>query len=374
MNILINASNLKMGGGLQVADSICHELYKYSHRFILIYSKALSKCIEDIDIYGNITFIEYDIPIDVKILLTGRCAFLDKLVEREGVDVVLTIFGPSRWCPHVPHLSGFARAQLVLRDSPYWQKLSISKRFNQVLKNAVLKYLFNKCSNRYFTENPYISERLQDLFPNKEIYTVTNNANQVFHNKSMWINSINLPPFEGVTMLYITAGLAQHKNVEIMIPIAEYLENHFPDINFRFVLTVTSEEFNKVPKRLHRHFVLVGRVGIRECPHLYEQCDIMFMPSLLECFSATYPEAMIMRVPIITTDLSFAHGICGEAACYYDAVSVQSAAEAIIKVCRDNEYRKKLIEAGIMQLQCFDTYEQRAEKLIHYSVEIAKNH
>lgn len=38
------------------------------------------------------------------------------------------------------------------------------------------------------------------------------------------------------------------------------------------------------------------------------------MPSLLECFTATYPEAMRMERPIVTTDLAFAQGLCGEAA------------------------------------------------------------
>jgi len=44
MNFLINASNLKAGGGLQVADSICEELYKFTlHRFVCVLSSALKE-------------------------------------------------------------------------------------------------------------------------------------------------------------------------------------------------------------------------------------------------------------------------------------------------------------------------------------------
>ena len=69
-------------------------------------------------------------------------------------------------------------------------------------------------------------------------------------------------------------------------------------------------------------------MDITECPSLYEQADVMFQPTLLECFSATYPEAMKMQRPIVTTDIEFAHGLCGPAAHYYSPLSAEDAARA----------------------------------------------
>lgn len=111
--------------------------------------------------------------------------------------------------------------------------------------------------------------------------------------------------------------------------------------------------------------IYIGKVDVSECPYLYEQCDIMFMPTLMECFTATYPEAMRMRVPIVTTDLEFARGLCGDAACYYSAIDAKAAAEAIHKVATQKEYARKLVENGLNQLLTYDNYYQRAEKLIH---------
>ena len=88
------------------------------------------------------------------------------------------------------------------------------------------------------------------------------------------------------------------------------------------------------------------------------------MATLLECFSATYPEAMRMRRPIVTTDIEFAHGLCGDAAVYYDALSPQAAAEAIYRVATERDLRARLVAAGTEQLKRFDTYTARAEKLI----------
>lgn len=90
----------------------------------------------------------------------------------------------------------------------------------------------------------------------------------------------------------------------------------------------------------------------------------MFHPSLLECFSAAYPEAMKMNVPILASDLSFARGICGDAACYFDPTSPESAGEAIYRLGEDEELRKRLITAGKEKLKQFDTAESRADKYL----------
>ena len=98
----------------------------------------------------------------------------------------------------------------------------------------------------------------------------------------------------------------------------------------------------------------------------------MFMPTLLECFTATYPEAMRMEKPIVTTDLEFARGLCGEAACYYSAVDAKAAAESLYKVATDKKYAEHLVNNGKKQLLSYDNYEQRAEKLVKVLESIAE--
>ena len=114
MIFLINASNLKQGGGVQVADSVCRELYKYQqHQFVVVLSSAFADTMQAISSFPNVKAFTYDIRNNAKTLLLGRDAFLDSLVEEKKVDAVLTIFGPSRWRPKCKHLCGFARAQLL---------------------------------------------------------------------------------------------------------------------------------------------------------------------------------------------------------------------------------------------------------------------
>ncbi len=152
--------------------------------------------------------------------------------------------------------------------------------------------------------------------------------------------------------------------MKITASIARYFIKHYPSFQFRFVNTLTPEEATFVTEDIQEHFCLLGKVDVSECPALYEQADVMLMPSLMECFTATYPEAMRMEVPVVTTDLDFAHGLCGNAACYYESTNAEAAARAIYKVATDKEFARSLVEEGKEQLKTFDGYNQRAEKLI----------
>jgi len=90
----------------------------------------------------------------------------------------------------------------------------------------------------------------------------------------------------------------------------------------------------------------------------------MFMPTLLECFSATYPEAMKMGIPIVTSDLPFARSICGDAAVYFDPMSPQSIGEAIYSLANNNSLYKEYIARGWKQLLTFESAKTRAQKYI----------
>lgn len=372
MNILVNASNLKVGGGIQVADSVCRELYKYpEHHFVVVHTNALENCAHDIVHFSNIETVEYETPLDTKTIISGRDKTLDALVTEKGIDAVLTIFGPSRWRPCVPHLSGFAKPQLVLPESPFWKQLSIIQWMKYQFRNRLTKYSFDKCADYYFTENPFISERLQEMFPRKQVFTVTNNANQVFLHPEQWDNDIELPVFDGLSMLTVTANYP-HKNLPIIIKTCHYLEEHHPYLNFRFVLTIRESDLIGLDECARKHIVFLGPIKINQVPSLYEKCDIMLLPTLLECFSASYAEAMIMKKPILTTDLNFARGLCGDAAYYYPATSHEALGEAIVKLFKDRDLRQLLVSKGEQQLKKFDTFEQRTEKLIELTEEIVK--
>lgn len=372
MNILINCSNLKKGGGLQVADSICCDLNRFQqHQFVVVLSDCLDKVAKIADKYPNVKVLRYNSNNGIKVLLTGRDAFLDSAVSENRVDVVLSIFGPISWTPHCPHLCGFARSHIVLYNSIYFKQLSIYKQLKSKLHNAVLRFFFRRGVTAFFTENAYISEKWQRIVKKTNVYTVTNYYNQVYDHPEVWHEHV-LPVFDGHTFLCITANYP-HKNLKIAINVARELKKMDSTFRFRFAFTIDVNLYPELQEDLKSHFLFIGPTDIRECPSLYRQADIMFQPTLLECFTATYPEAMKMGVPIVTTDMEFSRGLCEDAAIYYSPLNPVAAAKAIYKVAVDHELRERLVSSGKKQLLKYDTYEQRSEKLIKIAEGLVKN-
>lgn len=363
MNILIDASGIKQGGGLQVADSICKSLPNFTrHTFVVVLSRYFGDYREVEERGGNVRFVRYDVnKYNLKLLATGRDEFLDKLVEVHNIQVSVCIFGPGLWAPKCKKVSGFARAHLIMPESPYYTVMPFLARWKEKAFNKVLQYYFNRSTDVFFTESPSVTTRVRKLF-HKPAVTITNYYSQVFDDRSMW-KEHRLPPFDGCTLLTISS-FYPHKNLIIAFGILDYLKFINSPLRLRFVYTVSKEEFPTIPDEYKENFLLIGKVDITECPGLYEQCDIAFQPTLLECFTATYPEAMRMKKPIVTTNLDFARGLCGDAALYYDPLNPVSAAETISRLLENPSIAASLIANGEKQMQNFDTYKERAEKLI----------
>ena len=364
MNILINTSNLRTGGGLQVADSIIRMLNRYKeHTFFVVIPEMLDATGADVSGNSNVRIIPYSQPLSLYSILTGRNRILDKIVEINNIEAVLTIFGPSRWKPRCFHLCGFAMPHIALPESPYWKSLSIASLLKSKLRVLLMKRDFKKNNDILWCENEYISQRLRQLFKGKRVNTITNNYNQIFDNPEEWDNSIKLPQFDGATLITITAAYP-HKNLQIALSALEEIKRIDPQFKVRFVFTINQNQYPTVPDKFKENFVFLGPVSICQCPALYRQSDMMFQPSLLECFSATYAEAMKMEIPIITTDLGFAHSLCGDAAIYYSSTDAHDLAKCIIALWSDKRKRDKLVANGKKQLQVFDSAESRTHKLV----------
>lgn len=371
MTILVNATNLSGGGGVQVADSFCRYLNEYDrHHFIVVLSSALSRTAITIGEYKNVEVIRYNYPAaDIYSLITKRNAFLDNIVAINNVSCVLTIFGPMKWKPKCAHVCGFALAHVVSFESPFYTRMPLIRYIKERLRSSFWAYIFRRSAEYFYTENSLISLQLRNKFKCKKVYTITNTYNQIFADKDHW-NWFYLPKFDGLQLLTVSS-MGEHKNLQIAIEVAKILKKEHPSFRFRFVLTITREEFPQLPHELTECFYFTGKVDISQCPSLYEQCDVEFQPTLLECFTATYPEAMIMRKPIITTNLGFARAICGEAAVYYEPLSPKSAADAIFTIASNAVLQEKLKDLGSIQITKFDNGHDRARKIIELCEEAA---
>jgi glycosyltransferase involved in cell wall biosynthesis len=362
MKILINCSMLKKGGVLQVGHSFVSQLLNQNdHDYYIVLSSLLRKDFPEME--DGPRFITYDVKPSVFLSLTGREKKLDALVESIQPDVVFSVFGPAYWKPKCPHVSGYAKAAYFYPDSPFIQSMPIRKKIRLLLLRTLHMHDFKRFNQALVVETNDAARRLESLIPSKKVFVVSNTYNQVFDHPELWDDTLNLPDFEGITLLSITANYP-HKNLSVIPGVISYLKEHYPALKFRFVLTLNRNDYRSVDEEQARHILFLGPVSIHQVPSLYKQSDLMFMPTLLECFSATYPESMRMSVPILTSDMPFARDVCGDAALYFDPLSIQSIGEAIHSLASSEALRSEMVERGQLRLSTFETFKTRAQKYI----------
>ena len=362
MKILINCSNLKIGGGLQVAHSFLSQIKENNqHSFIIVCSSQLLDQINQMQFYKNFEFIEYNIPTSIFGIFTGKNKILDSLVKKNNIQVVFSIFGPVYWKPKVRHVCGYAKPQYVYKDSPFFNGLDFKSKVILSIKEFIHMWDFKKNNDTIITENPDVSQRLFKILKGKEIHTVTNYYNQLFDFfEPNYIEKIQ--NLKGLKLLTIAANYP-HKNLQIIPSVINYLNKNYPNFNFTFILTIDKSEL-ELSQEQSKHVLFIGKVNIIDCPNLYFNSDFLFLPTLLECFSASYCEAMKMSKPILTSNLNFAKGICVDSAMYFNPISEKSIGDTIYDLSFDLIMQKKLIIKGNQRLKSFDNSEQRANKYL----------
>ncbi|MBK8502214.1 MAG: glycosyltransferase [Saprospiraceae bacterium] len=162
----------------------------------------------------------------------------------------------------------------------------------------------------------------------------------------------------------ILSAYYRHKNLEI---INEIIKHWSPSEKkmLRFIVTLPEQVFlNIFSEDARGSIVNVVPVLPDHCPDLYRVCDFAFIPTLLECFTAAYPEAMKMGKPIITTDLDFARTICDRAALYYQPGDPIDALHRIRQLLQNETLQEELIINGTSRLDHFLTARQRASRYL----------
>jgi glycosyltransferase involved in cell wall biosynthesis len=366
MNIMINCSNINKGGGVQVSHSFINDLSDNDeHNFLIILSKEINETINQDNFPENFHFINYTLKANFLNVLFGYDSFLSQKEIDYNIDCVFSIFGPSYWKPKSKHLCGFAKPQYIYEESPFFNQISNYQKIILNFKKFLhLRDFKNKC-DVLVSENEDISRKLNQILPNIPSKTVTNCYNQVFQKKNHWLNNYKLRSKPNEIIFLTISAYYKHKNFEIIPKVIENILLIEPSINVNFVITLNESELDiKIDDKIKKYITFLGKVDIKECPRLYQQANFLFLPTLLECFSASYPEAMISRTPIITSDLDFAKGICDNAAIYVNPLNPKQIAKKILEIHKDQKLINKLIENGLQRLKHFDDYKTRSKKYL----------
>ena len=370
MKLMINTAHQRFGGAVQVALSLINECRAFpEHEYFIMLGPGLIKLLNLEEFPENFHFEKFDFGA-----INFRKSFviqktLKGMERKYKPDVIISTTGPTYFHSKAPQIIGFNLPLYIYPETPYLQTYTAFRKLRFAIKKKVHYYFFKRDASALVVQTDDVNHRVRKELGFDKVYTVTNTASKYFNLPESFPNK--LPPKTELVHRFVTiSAYYPHKNFELIGEVAKILEQRGRK-NFEFILTIMPEELERI-YRGQAKIVTVGPVAPRECPSLYQECDAMFLPTLAECFSASYPEAMIMNKPIITTDLGFARSICGDAALYFKAKDAEVAADQIERLLDDKELEATLIAQGHDELKKFDSPQERAKKYIELCARMAK--
>lgn len=365
MRLLVNTASAWKGGSVQVATSFLREcLHFEEHSFGVVLGPGLSQSIRAEEFPNNFEFFRLPYRPAQKVLSLQRPAReLIRIESAVGPDAVFTTSGPSYWRPKAPHLMGFNLPHHVYPDSPYFSEvLTVRQRLRWWLKSRLIHYYTRGFADAWVVQTDDVNERLRRWIPSDKVFTVPNTISSSYlsPNPTGTSGAAEVSEVRTDFRLLVLTSYYPHKNLEILNDIVSRLRDRsIKDISF--TMTLPESDFERTIRTENRPWVRnLGPQAPEDCPKLYRQSDAVFLPTLLECFSANYVEAMAMQRPILTTDLGFAHTVCRDAATYFEPLSGANALEKILELRHDPHLRRRLVDSGRQELGRFDSAAGRA--------------
>ncbi|PMO27685.1 glycosyltransferase [Vibrio breoganii] len=359
--ILINAANLHIGGGVQVASSFISELSKLLKPQIKSYHISVL-CSEKV--YQNLpldfdksVFTQFDI-LNIYGLSQPSVQVKDKFSD---FDVCFTVFGPLYFTPKVKkHICGFAQAWIAYPTNIAYQKLP----FKEWLKNKIkfkIQSLFFRRYDHLVVEQLHVKEALGEIgYAAKNISVASNCVSAIYDDKNQWLPvDFDSSKFTNDIVLGFIGRPYSHKNIMILNQVNEILVSKF-QMHCDFIFTFTETEMQQCDFAEKSNFYSVGEISGTQCPAFYDLLDALVFPSLLECFSASPIEAMKMNTTVIASDYPFVKEVCGDAAFYFDPLNADEIAIAIFNAFSNNKLREEKKRLGSQLVSALPTAKDRA--------------
>ena len=281
-------------------------------------------------------------------------------------DLVFTMAGPAYVNFKSLHLMGCSNPYVLFASA---KDIFFGRNF--------IEFLIRYAHTRY--QLYYIKKATHYLFQ-------SNSSRDELSNKISVKNSFVIPNAVGIIDRDILFSPLQEKKYfqsdkyKILCPFAKYPHKGFHilpkliklldsnNINAHFVVTIdlgdipTNSRIANINQNSHISYI--GEQQYNHMINLYEECDIVFMPSVLEVFSSVCIEALYYKKPLVIAEKSFNSDIVGDYAFYCNPYSIESCLDAIIRAKSYIKDEKYLKEGKEQVVNKFGMYSQRHKSII----------
>ncbi|UCH15260.1 MAG: glycosyltransferase [Bacteroidales bacterium] len=325
MNILINASTVKYGGGLTVALNFIKAFTNLNsiHPAIIIAPRNVG-----FERFHSDGLILDTVPGILHLWIFRF--FLDYIWIKQKIIQYKIDFVISLGNLPVPNY----KKQALLFDNPFLTlasfnniPLSITNKIKHKLRNFSFRRRLNNLAlifSQSKLQNNLLFKKFNYL---PRTIIIPNSCTTLFDNSE----SKKIPVIREKNKIKLLAfsRYYEHKNLEILLDLASLFKKY--NSKYIIYLTIKSNQgkgagriLRSITKlQLNDYIKNLGEIAPFNLNFIYDQVDAVILPTLLESFSSVYVDALKFRKPIFTSNREFAKEVCGNAAFYFNPFSAR---------------------------------------------------
>lgn len=377
MRILVNTISTKKhsGGAYQIAYNFLMKTADHPEiDWVYVVSSDLDELLLDTLKKKDIYYVFPTQP-DFKHSYKRVKKELAELTERLKPDVVYSITAPSYFTFKAPEVMRFTNPWVTHPNKYSWAVLPVLERLKKSLYCWNQRRMMRKA--QYFVTQTETTKkgiiRITGV-PSDNVKVVNNVLPQIFKGLP------NSPkPQDGSWVDIACVGApVPHKNFDILPAVIIELKNLGVE-NVRFHITIPYEnpllaKYHKKlnPLGLTDRIISHGRCSQIELAEMYRGCQLCFLPTLLEVFSASTLEAMFFSLPVVATDFDFNTEVMGDSCLYYEPMNAKVAAEQIKKYVDSQALRESMKQKMDERLKFFGDYDKHFNDILAFLVKVGE--
>ena len=376
MRILINTISTKKhsGGAYQIAYNFVVKTLEHPEvDWIYVVSKDLDE-IMPAALKEKVCYHVFPTQPDFRHSYNRVKKELRHLEEREKPDVVYSITAPSYFTFKTKEVMRFTMPWVTHPNKYSWSVLSWRHKLKMKLYCWNQRRMMRKA--QYFVTQTETTKQgiLRIAGVKSENVKVVPNVLPAIFNA---LPNTLLRPEDNWIDIACVGNTSAHKNLDIIPCVLVELRDKGVE-NVRFHVTIPSGPvWNKMQNALQRigmndRVVTHGRCSQIELADMYRHCQLCFLPTLLEVFSASTLEAMYFHLPIVATDFDFNREVMGEACLYYEPRNASEAARRIKEYIDNPLLQQEMKEWMPKRLQLFSDYDRHFNDILEFLVKVGE--
>ena len=375
MRILVNTISTKShsGGAYQIAYNFMLKTIQHKEvEWIYIVSKDLDEIIPEAMKQLENYFLFPTQP-DFMHSYKKVKKELNVLEKQVKPDVVYSITAPSYFTFDAPEVMRFTNPWVTHPNKYSWSVLPLVNKLKTTFYCWNQRRMMRKA--RFFVTQSETTRqgiiRITGTAP-ENVVVVKNVLPQIFN---------GLPkkpkPQDGRWIDIACVGApVPHKNFDILPEVLKELKALGVDnVRFRVTIPQGNPLLDRYQKELEPYgfedrIITHGRCSQTELAEMYRQCQLCFLPTLLEVFSARTLEAMYFRLPVVATDFDFNTEVMGDSCLYYEPMNARAAAEQIKKYVDSVALQEEKKQKMDKRLALFSDYDKHFNDILAFLVKV----